>query len=468
MVAAVVLYVLFIWVFKSVLVGTALTVAALVLYMLIKRKQLSESAIMALVVIAGFLLLDQIPYLDRVIPGPVQRLTDRKAIWQDAWNNEVFGGDQVANGIWAMSAGGVTGQGVGEGFSKTIPEAHTDMILPSVGEEFGWAGIICIFILFLIYLHRSFIIGRQAGAPFLFYVCAGIGVSTFVQFLLIAGGSTGALPLSGVALPFMSYGGSSLLCNMLAAGFLLSGSHLRGSVAQMKFISRQQDKNLLPALVAACIGIVLLGVNVSRYLFNNRKWVVEPALVADRSGARMFSYNPRINILMNRLQAGNLLDRKGRILATSNPGLIRAQQDSLLALGIKKQDLESLEYKRLDRYYPFAEQMFFWTGDANTGVFNGSSNGYFGEYEHASELRGFPTPSSKFEVSAHRFKEDRFLPQTSTEMTVSKRDYSALSGLLLAGINSKEVESFKTKKSRRSVNDGCSIADKSPKNISNR
>jgi cell division protein FtsI/penicillin-binding protein 2 len=115
----------------------------------------------------------------------------------------------------------------------------------------------------------------------------------------------------------------------------------------------------------------------------------------------------------------------------------------LLALGIKKQDLESLEYKRLDRYYPFAEQMFFWTGDANTGVFNGSSNGYFGEYEHASELRGFPTPSSKFEVSAHRFKEDRFLPQTSTEMTVSKRDYSALSGLLLAGINSKEVESFK-------------------------
>ena len=95
--------------------------------------------------------------------------------------------------------------------------------------------------------------------PFLFYLCAGIGVSTFVQFLLIAGGSTGALPLSGVALPFMSYGGSSLLCNMLAAGFLLSASHLQGTAAQMKFITRQQDKNLLPALVAACMGIVLLG-----------------------------------------------------------------------------------------------------------------------------------------------------------------------------------------------------------------
>ncbi|HEX8357287.1 MAG TPA: FtsW/RodA/SpoVE family cell cycle protein [Segetibacter sp.] len=443
MVGAIVLYVLAIWVFKSVLIGTAITAGGLLLYMLLKRKQLSESAIMSLVLIAGFLLLDQIPYLDKLIPGPVQRLTDRKAIWLDAWNNEVFGGDQVANGIWAMSSGGVTGQGVGEGFAKTIPEAHTDMILPSVGEEFGWAGIICIFIVFLIYLHRSLIIGRQTGTPFLFYVCAGIGVSTFVQFLLIAGGSTGALPLSGVALPFMSYGGSSLLCNMLAAGFLLSASHLQGSVAQMKFITRQQDKNLLPALIAACVGVVLLGVNVSRYLFNNKKWVVEPALVADRSGARMFSYNPRISILINRLQAGNLLDRKGRILATSNPNLVKKQQDSLLMAGLKKENLESLVNKRLDRYYPFAEQMFFWTGDANTGVFNGSTNGYFGEYEHASELRGFPTPSSKFEVSAHRFREDRFLPQTSTEMTVSKRDYSALAGLLLAGINSKEVEIFK-------------------------
>ena len=191
---------------------------------------------------------------------------------------------------------------------------------------------------------------------------------------------------------------------MIAAGFLLSASHLQGSPAQMKFITRQQDKNLLPALVAACIGIILLGVNVSRYLFNNKKWVVEPALVADRSGARMFSYNPRINILMNRLQAGNLLDRKGRILATSHPELINRQLDSLLAFGIPKESIEALAYKRLDRYYPFAEQMFFWTGDANTGVFNGATNGYFAEYEHAAELRGFPTPATKFQVSATRFR----------------------------------------------------------------
>ncbi|MEO6253254.1 MAG: FtsW/RodA/SpoVE family cell cycle protein [Ferruginibacter sp.] len=442
-VAAMVLYALSIWIFKDVLIATAVAVGTLVLYMLISKKQLSESAAMALVVVSGFLLLDKIAWLSKIIPGPIQRLVDRKAIWADAWNNQVYGGDQVANGIWAISSGGLTGQGAGEGFAKTIPEAHTDMILPAIGEEFGWAGMTCVFILFLVYLHRSIIIGRQTGTPFLFYVCAGIGIGTFVQFLLIAGGSTGALPLSGVALPFISYGGTSLLCSMLATGFLLSTSRWSGTQAQMKFIMVRQDKNLMPALLSACVAIVLLMVNVSGYTLRNKKWIVEPALVADKSGARMFSYNPRISILMNRLQAGNVYDRNGKLLATSDQKLLQDQKDSLLFLGISAADVTSLDYKRADRYYPYGAHMFFWTGDANTGIFSGGSNGYFADYTHASELRGFPTPDTKYEVSANHFRAEKFLPVTNTEMTITKRDYSALSDLLIAGINSNEVKQFK-------------------------
>ena len=193
---------------------------------------------MALVVVSGFLLLDKIQVLTKLIPGPMQRLVERKAIWSDPWNNQVFGGDQVANGIWAISSGGITGQGAGEGFAKTIPEAHTDMILPAIGEEFGWAGITCIFILFLILpAPCHIIVGRQTGTPFLFYLCAGIGIGTFIQFILIAGGSIGAFPLSGVALPFTSYGGTSLdmqydRCRLS----LICISRYNGSKVQMKFI----------------------------------------------------------------------------------------------------------------------------------------------------------------------------------------------------------------------------------------
>ncbi|MEJ7821712.1 MAG: FtsW/RodA/SpoVE family cell cycle protein [Chitinophagaceae bacterium] len=443
MAASVVLYVLANWLLKNVWLATAVTAAILFVWMFFLRKQLSESSVMALLVISGFLLVDQIPFINKLIPGPVQRLVDRKDIWQNPWDNEVFGGDQIANGIWAMASGGVSGQGIGEGFGKTIPEAHTDMILPAIGEEFGWAGIVCIFILFLLYLHRSVLIGRQTGRPFLFYLCSGIGICTFVQFILIAGGSTGALPLSGVSLPFVSYGGSSLICNLLAAGFLLSASNVKGSKVQMDFVTTQHDKNLVPELVAAFIGIILLTVNVSRYLFNNKKWVVQPSLVADRSGARMFSYNPRIAILMNRLQAGSLYDRNGNLLATSKPEMLAQQKDTLLKAGLQQDKLVSLSKKRLDRYYPFAEHMFFFTGDANTGVFMGSSNGYFAEYELIAELRGFKTPTVNFNVTAHRFREDRFLPQSVKEMAVSKKDFSALAPLLLSGINSKEVQLFK-------------------------
>jgi cell division protein FtsW (lipid II flippase)/cell division protein FtsI/penicillin-binding protein 2 len=440
MLTAIIIYVFSAW-FLNIWVASLIT-AVLVSAVMVINKKTSESAMMIIIVMAAFLLIDQVPYLGKLIPGPVNRLTERKSIWQDPWNNEVYGGDQVANGIWAMASGGISGQGVGEGFAKTIPEAHTDMILPAIGEEFGWAGIVGIFLLFLVLLHRAIIIGRQTGTPFLFYLCAGVGISLFIQFLLIAGGSTGALPLSGVALPFISYGGSSLVANMLAAGFLLSVSLVKGSDVQMAYLTKQQDKNLVPALLAASVAILLLTLTVSNYIIHNKKWVVQPALVADKSGSRMFSYNPRIAILMNKLAAGDLYDRNGRILATSKPENIRKQQRELSAAGISY-NLDSAEHKRVDRYYPFEEQLFFWVGDNNTGVFNGSTNGYFAEYEHAAELRGFQTPTVSFNTHASKYQEDRFLPRGVKEMTVSKRDYAALAPLLLAGINSTEVEEFK-------------------------
>jgi len=75
------------------------------LYMFVAKRKLSESAVMSMVVVSGFLLLDKVPVLAKIIPGPIQRLVDRKAIWSDAWNNQVYGGDQVANGIWPFRPG---------------------------------------------------------------------------------------------------------------------------------------------------------------------------------------------------------------------------------------------------------------------------------------------------------------------------------------------------------------------------
>ena len=116
--------------------------------------------------------------------------------------------------------------------------------------------------------------------------------------------------------------------------------------------------------------------------------------------------------------------RSHRLLATSKPEGIRQQQDSLLASGLDTYKLNVLRHKRQDRYYPFAEHLFFWTGDANTGVFNGGNNGYFAEYRHNAELRGFRTPTVAYSTTANRYREQPFLPRSVREMTLAKIDYS--------------------------------------------
>lgn len=443
MAAMVLVFVLCCWLIDHIWIS--ILFAALMLFIRSRylKKTLSESALMALLVLSAFLTIDQFPLLDRLIPGPVSRLTDRKLIWQDPWDNEVYGGDQVASGLWSIASGGLKGQGIGEGYGKTIPEGHTDMILPVIAEEFGFAGICAVLILFLLYLHRSLLIARQSGRPLLFYICAGIGVSTFVQFILITGGSIGALPLSGVSLPLMSYGGSSLLLNFLAAGFLLSASVLKGSELQMKYMSEKQDHNLVPALLAALSAVILLAVHTGKYSLFPSKWLVKPALVADRNGSRLFSYNPRIGILLQRLEAGNIYDRKGLLLATSQPDLIRQQYHLLKGAGLNSFALDSSLLSRSERYYPFADQLFFWIGNANNGVFTGGNNGYFAEYAHNAELRGFKMPAENMHVSSSIYREGRFLPRRYQEMTVRRKDYEALIPILKSGLDTTEISGFK-------------------------
>jgi cell division protein FtsW (lipid II flippase) len=442
MALTVVAFVVCTWITKQAWIATVAVIIFLLLYKFIKNK-FSESSVMALVVLATFLLLDSVPFLGDILPGPIGRLTDRKAIWENPWNNEVYGGDHIAHSIWGISTGGLQGQGIGNGFSKTIPEAHTDMILPAIGEELGWMGVVSVLLLFFLFLHRCILIGRRSGRPFLFYLCSGIGVSAFIQFVLIAGGSTGALPLSGVALPFISYGGSSLICNMIAAGFVLSASAVKGSELQMEYIREKQDRNLLPTLITGFVATLLLAFTVSQYLLRRDDWMIKPSLIVDRSGFRQMSYNPRISILIKKLEAGNLRDRNGVILAASSGDTLMKYRAPLFQAGADPSYVSSVVRRRSDRYYPFGDKAFFWVGDLNSNVFLGSLNGYFAEYRHGPELRGFRAESVVQNVQASRYRPFRFSKERSVEVTVAQRDYSELAPLLKAGINSDAVKEFK-------------------------
>ncbi|WP_261805773.1 FtsW/RodA/SpoVE family cell cycle protein [Lapidilactobacillus luobeiensis] len=137
---------------------------------------------------------------------------------------EQHGGIQLVNSYYAISNGGWFGRGVGNSIQKTgyLPEPYTDFILSITAEELGVVGVTVILILLAIIILRSFLIGLRVNQPSLSLICFGIGTMFFVQILFNVGGLLGLLPITGVTLPFISYGGASLIISLTSIGILLN------------------------------------------------------------------------------------------------------------------------------------------------------------------------------------------------------------------------------------------------------
>ncbi len=130
---------------------------------------------------------------------------------------------QVAQSLFALSAGGLTGVGLGEGLlgrEIMMPAVHTDFIFAALGEELGLAGVVALTLAYLLILARGFRIARLSTNDFSRLLAAGLATVTIVQTIVIIGGVIKLLPLTGVTLPFVSYGGSSIVSSFLIIGLL--------------------------------------------------------------------------------------------------------------------------------------------------------------------------------------------------------------------------------------------------------
>ncbi len=320
------------------------------------------------------------------------------------------------------------------------------MILPSLGEELGGLGVVSVFLLFGILLHRLFLHARRAGQPFSFFLVAGIAIATGVQFLIIAGGSIGLLPLTGISVPFLSYGKISLIINLIAMGAVFSVAHRPGQVAQREYLSTHYDLVLMAGITGFLVGVsVLIGHLLPIVGWRSSAYIVRPARVVTRNGDPVYSYNPRIERLTRALAAGTIYDRNGLVLATSSPSVVTQQINKLQQSGLKSSEVESLMKKRLQRYYPFGNQLFFWLGDLNTQLFWGQSNGYYAEATHLSELRGFNSRPRKTNLVTTDYRADRFSPSVQQTRTLSVYDYGELAPALRAGLDSREVAERKAR-----------------------
>ncbi|MEC4891333.1 MAG: putative lipid II flippase FtsW [Nitrospira sp.] len=154
-----------------------------------------------------------------------QRMLTFLAPWKDASD----AGFQITQSFLAFGSGGPFGVGLGEGKQKLffLPEAHTDFVLALVGEELGLVGTVTIILLFVLFVVRGFQIAARARMPFGRHLAMGITLLIGVQALVNAAVVTGLLPTKGLTLPFVSYGGSSLIICLIGVGILLNISRDR-------------------------------------------------------------------------------------------------------------------------------------------------------------------------------------------------------------------------------------------------
>ena len=165
--------------------------------------------------------------LYHVVPHVEERVTT----WLDPWADPLDSGYQLVQSIYAIAGGGLFGTGLGEGVlltesgSSWIPFLQTDFIYSAIAQELGLAGGAAVILLYVILVYRGFRIAMLADDGFSKLLATGLTATVGIQAFIILGGVTGLIPLTGITLPFVSYGGSSIVSNFLVMWLLLAVSN---------------------------------------------------------------------------------------------------------------------------------------------------------------------------------------------------------------------------------------------------
>jgi cell division protein FtsW (lipid II flippase)/cell division protein FtsI/penicillin-binding protein 2 len=233
----------------------------------------------------------------------------RVDIWLNPWVDPDGRAFQIVQSLIAFATGGLFGQGLGEGSPTFIPAVHTDFPFTAIGEEFGLVGTLGLIVAYAVLTVQSYRIALHARTSFRRLLAAGLATLIGLQAWIIMAGNLKLVPLTGVTLPFVSYGGSSLLSSFVVLALLMAISRDAQSYAGSLEAGRASDmtdsiRHVSLVLLVAFAGLAL----VSGY------W----ALVR-QDGVRNRDDNPRLVAAEQRVPRGPILDRDGVVLARSRP-----------------------------------------------------------------------------------------------------------------------------------------------------
>ncbi len=220
----------------------------------------------------------------------------RLEAWLNPWNDPSGGAYQIIQSLLAVANGGIFGRGPGLGSPSLVPVAHSDFIFSAIAEETGLVGTIGLLAVFGLFLSRALAAALRATNRFHRLLASGLAAYIGIQALVIIAGNLRMLPLTGITLPFVSYGGSSLLTSFVALALLLVISNHADQ--EPEALASPRPYFLLAALLG--VGIVVAAVANSWWAF-----VRAPALLARTD-------NPRRSIADRYVPRGRLLDRNNQ------------------------------------------------------------------------------------------------------------------------------------------------------------
>ena len=168
--------------------------------------------------VIGFVLFGAAAYVSWKMFGHVQTRVD---IWLDPWEDEYGKGFQIVQALYGIGDGGIVGTGLGRGSPDKVPEAQNDFIFAAIGEEMGLVGATTVLMAYLLLIGAGLRIALRTDRTFDKLLATGLTTIVGVQAFIIIAGVIKVVPLTGITLPFVSYGGSSLLSNYIVLAILL-------------------------------------------------------------------------------------------------------------------------------------------------------------------------------------------------------------------------------------------------------
>jgi cell division protein FtsI/penicillin-binding protein 2/cell division protein FtsW (lipid II flippase) len=312
--------------------------------------------------------------------GQPHTVVQRIDMWLSPWDNPVHGGDQLAHGLWALATGGPTGSGPGWGDPALIPAGNTDLVLPSIGEEWGFAGVAAIALLFAFLVARGLRAATRAETTYGFFLATGLSSLIACEMMLITSGVLGALPLSGVASPLLSSGNTSLLASFAVFALIAGVSATKPDMA----LPRPSNRPL--KYVFAVAATVLLAFAARYQVLEDQQYLARDSRAMEADNVQRPQHNPRMNSLAREIPRGTIYDRNGLPLATSDWHELEQHRAEYAALGV---NLDTAINHFDTRHYPFGPMTVHVTGDLRSGENFHASNTSFVERDANRKLQGY-------------------------------------------------------------------------------